>query len=352
MNKILYILFIMSLLSCETLIDDLPLSRFPELKSKLVLTSFISPYDTVINVKLSQSIPLFGEYPKPKTEKVVGFNGDSITVLNYNDDYVIPNADVVISDGKKSITIPYNQLTRYYSISADQFKIEAGKTYTLSAKTKDEFVEATTTVPLEYIQIDNLNIDSTFEKSNQWEANANGQIQPSEKMVKVLNLEFNWKDIPQTKNYYKIEAYIETVIEILTVENNKIVTNIYQPKFLTNWGGRDYSPKKRYLTDENLDGKSINSPIGKIYIYPFENNTGKTINGVFYQSEVIGPKILTVKLLNANKDFYQNQLSLENVNYNGGGNPFVEPIQVYSNVKNGLGCFGAFNSTFYVKNLD
>jgi Domain of unknown function (DUF4249) len=342
MKNILFMLLTLSLLSCETLVDDLPLSRFPELKSKLVLTSFISTIDTVISVKLTQSVPLFGEYPKPKIEKVLGFNGDSITVVNYNEDNVVADAQVVLANGQNSIIIPYNKVTRQYDMAANKFPIVAGKTYTLTAKTKDLFIETSTTVPFEIIKIENIKIDSTFEKVTIWEANGAGQGQPVDKLLKVINVDFDWIDIPKVNNYYKVEAFIENKIEFPLLEKKEIT---YRPTFnknFANWDGKNYAPKKKYVTDENLDGKSIFSPKGKIRIYPQNRNNGLTFEGKFYPIKEQDFKTLTVKLLNVNKDFYQNQISLETFSASD-GNPFSEPVQVYSNIKNGLGCFGAYN---------
>jgi Domain of unknown function (DUF4249) len=339
--KIILVLFILS--SCETLVDDLPLSRFPELKSKLVLTSFISPQDSVLSVRLSQSTPLFGEYPSQKTMKIIDSKGDTILIADYDTENIIDNAQVIISNGKISKTIPFNISKREYLISTSLFPIEAGKTYTLSAKTKELYAEATTTIPLVNIPINKVRIDSTFETSNRWEADSSGQFKPSKTKVKVLYLDFDWSDLANQQNYFKMEAFIQNEIEVTQLENGKIVTRIYNNNNYANWGGKNYDPKKRYMSDVNLDGKTMNSPRARFELYPFDKRSGSTINGKFYPAKELNPlKSITIKLFHINNDFYQNQLSLENVDPYGEGNPFKEPVQVYSNVKNGLGCFGGY----------
>lgn len=52
--------------------------------------------------------------------------------------------------------------------------------------------------------------------------------------------------------------------------------------------------------------------------------------------------LFTVALQQVDKSYYQYAVSLQEY-YTTLGNPFMEPIQVYSNVKNGCGLFSAYN---------
>lgn len=99
--------------SCETLVDDIPLSRFPEIKEKLVLTSFISPQDTTIYVKVTISSPLFGVYKTQNSGYYVA-NGD--TIRYGGDDNTIPDAIVTLSSGNQSVTLPYQNKNKLYAI--------------------------------------------------------------------------------------------------------------------------------------------------------------------------------------------------------------------------------------------
>jgi hypothetical protein len=65
-----------------------------------------------------------------------------------------------------------------------------------------------------------------------------------------------------------------------------------------------------------------------------------------YKSETVpdSDKIIRVQLSNISKEFYDYQKSLTEHNRTD-DNPFAEPIQVYTNVKNGFGCVAGYNRT-------
>jgi hypothetical protein len=343
MNYLKFILLLIIATSCETLIDDLPLSRFPELKSKLVLTSFISPQDSLISVRISQSTPLFGEYSSVKIEQFVNTNGDTIRYTNYINENIIKTADVTISNGNKTALLKFDIKTNEYIITAKSFPIEAGKTYTIKAKTSEMSAEASTTVPFDQVKIGEVKIDSTVQKLTYYESTGGGKPERKEKETTAYALEFSWADVQKVSNFYKVEASLKFYNEIPFFENGKVIYKQSEGYYYTNWGDRDYSPQKRYISDQNLDGKIIFSPKGKMVNYQF--------SGEFYFDGVNYPiknsnrkRNIIIKLFNVNQDYYQNQLSLEKLGY-GGESPFSEPIQVYTNVKNGLGCFGAFNKS-------
>jgi hypothetical protein len=338
--KFLFILLLVS--SCETLVDDLPLSRFPELKSKMVLHSFISPQDSLITVRLSQSVPLFGEFPIQKSEKFVNTNGDTIQYNISNKEIIIKNAEVTISNGAKAALLKFDLKSSEYFVSAADFPIEAGKTYTIKAKNSEMNVEATTTVPLNQVEIESFKIDSTQNKIVIYQNSSGGSFEEKEISSTAYNVEFNWKDIKSVPNYYKVETTIKSYFQIPKLEKGKVVYNESFNYYYPNWGGQSYAPERKFLKDDNLDGKVIFSPKANLQNCP--NYNGFTYNGVLYPIKSgTKNKVLIMKLFNANRDFYENQLSLEKYGFSGGGNPFAEPIQVYSNIKNGLGCFGAFN---------
>jgi hypothetical protein len=53
-----------------------------------------------------------------------------------------------------------------------------------------------------------------------------------------------------------------------------------------------------------------------------------------------------VYLLNTTEEYHRYKVSLKNVSF---GDPFAEPSQIYSNITNGLGCFGSYTgSSVYI----
>lgn len=317
------------LFSCETIVDDIPLSRFPAIKEKLVLTSFISPQDTTIYVKVTISSPLFGEY---KTQSSGYFVANGDTIYYGGKDNTITNAIVTLSSGNQSVTLPYQTKNKLYAISAKAFKIEAGKTYTLKATTKDYAVEASTTIPLESAKIEDYVAIPITRQTTYYSSNQVGQQRDT---LNGYEVEFSWRDIAQQKNFYKIWGEVQFSIEVPVIKNNAIS---YQALKFTN--NAYWSNQQLYLTDENQDGAIISTEKSEILNY----FTPKVIlNGKTYKARpsASGSK-LTLQLANLSKEFYDYQLSLFKFQ-DAESNPFAEPAPVFSNVKNGLGCFAGYN---------
>jgi hypothetical protein len=57
-----------------------------------------------------------------------------------------------------------------------------------------------------------------------------------------------------------------------------------------------------------------------------------------------------LSVLSCNKDFYLYNKSVQNGGLNG-GNPFSDPVLIYTNIKNGFGCFGAYISNDVLKKI-
>lgn len=319
----------LGLFSCETIVDDIPLSRFPEIKEKLVLTSFISPQDTTIYVKVTISSPLFGEYKTQSSGYYVA-NGD--TVYYGGKDNTITDAIVTLSSDNQTITLPYQAKNKLYSVSTKAFKIEAGKTYTLKATTKNYSVEASTTIPLQNATIEKYVANPIIRQTRYYSSN---QVDPQQDTLNGYEVEFSWRDIAQQKNFYKIWGEVQFTMEVPTIRNNAIV---YQSSKFTN---NAYWPNEHlYLNDENQDGAIITTAKAEILNYV----TSKvTLNGKTYKSRpsASGSK-LTLQLANLSKEFYDYQLSIFKFQ-DAESNPFAEPSPVFSNVKNGLGCFAGYN---------
>jgi hypothetical protein len=334
MKNILSILLIsLVIISCETILEEVPANRLPELKEKLVLTSFISPQDTSVNVKVTISSPLFGDYKSQYTGFSI-INGDTTYSGKSNN---ITDAVVTLSTGNQSVAIPYNSKLQYYTIPISRFKIEAGKTYILKAKSKNLEVEASTTVPLENIKIENFKIDSV------------GRINTFQKDTsRGYEVSFNWRDIAGKQNFYRTKGNWDYLMEyprIKRVNNQEVVEyEARNQNSIFRWDN-DSSPLKSYINDEKSDGKTIDSPNGFVY----ESKSYSSTNGSkLYPSRIKkGVSTLQIELLNISKEYYDYATSLAKSN-EASDNPFAEPVPIYTNVKNGLGCFAGFNQSVLV----
>lgn len=332
--SIIIALFLLNfgLFSCETIVDDIPLSRFPEIREKLVLTSFISPQDTTIYVKVTISSPLFGVYKTQNSGFYVA-NGD--TVYYGGKDNTVTNAIVTLSSGNQSVTLPYQTKNKLYAISAKAFKIEAGKTYTLKATTKDYAVEASTTIPLENANIESYVAKPVSRPTTYYSSNQVGQQRDT---LNGYEVGFSWKDVAQQNNFYKIGAELNFNFEIPIIKNNAITYQTSRGSVNAYWNN-----EQLYQTDENQDGAIINTVKTEILNYYLTNRT--IFNGKTYKARPSASSSkLTLQLANLSKEFYDYQLSLFKFQ-DSDSNPFAEPAPVFTNVKNGLGCFAGYNRT-------
>lgn len=140
----------------------------PVVENKLVVTCFISPQDSVIKVRVSQSQPLYN-------------NPDVYKFLPVTD------ATVVLSSASASITIPYNTQLERYTISAALFKVQVGGSYRLSVSTPDgKFVQAFTSIP---------DFNSSFTLS----------VTKDQTKINTYFLHALWQDPAGIKNYYQLD---------------------------------------------------------------------------------------------------------------------------------------------------
>lgn len=108
------------------------------------------------------------------------------------------------------------------------------------------------------------------------------------------------------------------------------------------WPNEQNSGIRNYYTDQNADGNLLKVDAVNL----FENISRYNTQSGTYKSEKIpdSEKVIRVQLSNISKEFYDYQKSLSEHNRSD-DNPFAEPVQVYTNVKNGFGCVAGYNRT-------
>jgi len=288
----------------------------------------------MIYVSLGKSVPLFGS-GNLDTDKVLTFTADSANIVKVNT--FVTDGLVTISDGSTVTVLKFNTKTKFYEVPRRTFRIEAGKTYTLKARSGKMEVEATTTIPLERVRINNLKIKPfTQISSSFFERDTNTGYQ----------LQFNWQDVAGQTNYYKIfgeMAYqqIEPVIKF--INNKEEISFAEKTKYsYFRWPNEQNSSIRNYYTDQNADGNIFEVDAVNLFenISRFNTQSGK------YKSKRIpdSDKVIRVQLSHISKEFYDYQKSLTEHNRTD-DNPFAEPVQVYTNVKNGFGCVAGYNRT-------
>jgi hypothetical protein len=309
--RFIYLFFILSMIglcACESLITDIPASKLPKSESKLVVQSFISPQAARINVVVTESVPLFGES--------TGSRGS-----------VIRNAIVKISDGVHEAVIPFDTASQLYSIDKALFTIAASKTYTLNVSDGKRTVTSSCTVPQKQALTKTYVIDTSFSRD--------GFDQDT-----ALTLKMTWDDIVGDTNFYRVKASVD--LEYSIPEGNSAETfkeRRIRNRFNFRWD--DTIGRNDYQSDLNIDGVTFTSPVGRaslpqVVTYDYGNGSKFT---VYPKAKII---TVTMEIYNTDENYFKYHRSLET--RGSSDNPFVEPSLIFSNINGGLGCFAAYNA--------
>ena len=266
--------------------------KLPDIKSQLVVTSFISPEDTLIIVNVTETKPLY----KPYYTNYYNY---------YNNNTNLNSATVSISDGTNSVILPYNNYC--YNINSSLFPILAGHTYFLSVSTPDgRTIKAQTTVP---------SVGTPVSITSHYESTDNGLGTPTDVTYTKLQVQFN--DPSGIKNYYRTVVGAFIVDPYLIPLDTTMLYSAYTSKL-----------EYQFDTDDEQDGKTITLNKGADKAF----STDSTL------------KFFEVTLLNCDYSYYAYHKSVINA-LGGQENPFAEPSIMYTNIDGGLGAFGAYIST-------
>ncbi len=265
-------------LSVEEKTKNIPSSTAPTIEA------FICPQDTVHKVKLNYTRPIVG--------------------TSIYQDWLanVSKSTVTITDGTQTATFdkPVGNVSSIFTLKAKNFKVEAGKTYTLKVVNYDgQQAEATCTMPKNSVDLKKVTVQEI----------GVGELGGKKYII-------NWDDIPNEENYYSIFVFDKT----------------YSPGV----GGAFYvytssEYSEHLITDLNNDGKRLSST-KSFYLQKRRDqyHGGYIVNEI----QVLNTDIHYYRY---HKDLAENALSQDN--------PFAEPISIYSNIKGGFGIFAAYNRT-------
>lgn len=184
--------------------------ELPAVESKLVISSFISPEDTIVKVGVTISQPLYNNS-----------NSNQYSAVSY--------ATVQITNGTTFQTLAYNADKNYYFVSTAMFPITVGTTYNLTVSTPDgKNANASTSIPAQ-----NATLIYTAEAVN---SQSNGD---------TYAFRTEWNDTPGAEDYYRLVYYDKSVY------NND---TIYGEAFSNNF------------TDKDKDGTTMKEQF-EIYAY-------------------------------------------------------------------------------------
>ena len=158
-----------------------------------------------------------------------------------------------------------------------------------------------------------------------------------------IQINLNFDDPSNFQNYYLLETYavseyilvegIDTLEhEIDTAQQNMILTDVVFQNGGSPW------------RDQGLFNDLLFNGQNKVLEFeiPFYDESGYE-DGYNWSYKISGIRIY---LHNISKSYYYYRTSLE-LYQNTSGNPFAQPVQVYSNIENGFGIFAGSQITYF-----
>lgn len=208
----------------------------------------------------------------------------------------VSDGDVKISSAQGTAALVFNPNSGYYELLASSYPIIPGQVYKMTVTTSNSSVAtAETQVPLTAVTINSITVEGISEN-----------YQTGDR-IKVL-----FTDEANSVNYYRIAASHCFVYngQTDTIRKDTQIDELY--------------------SDLNHDGESSNL-VGKFFPQGVDSSS-------YYSTE-----FYDVYLYNCSQSYYNFYKSLKN--YSGVGISFpppAEPTLMYTNVKDGFGCFGAY----------
>ncbi|MCX8079888.1 MAG: DUF4249 domain-containing protein [Bacteroidia bacterium] len=252
--------------------------------------------DAKIKLPKTNPVPVVYSYISPQDKEIsakvywsIPFFVESGTSGNFGD--VVNNATVFISDFSSQALLPFSAQKDAYYLPTASFPILPGKTYQLKVIMPDgRTALAETTVPEDLVSAEGL------EKENFTDKYGSG-----------IFLKSWFYDVKGKKNYYR------TLMEMGTKSHQNPNDTLF---FSIGLG--------QILTDHTNDGGH--------YVFKEKNYTNGQDTFIY-----------RVSLLNCSYDYFRFHQTMK-IHYDP-DNPFAEPLLIYTNVKGGLGCFGAYTIT-------
>jgi len=247
----------------------------------------------------------------------------SVGVLETTSYTSIDDADVSIFDGNGvQVTTLTNQGDGLYT-SPTGATPQADELYTIEVNAPGyTSVNATNRIPTA-IQINSIDTVSS--------TNSDGE--------NILETTINFQDPPANENYYMVEVLVKGTwideFEGDTIEFReplRISCNDINVETINRFSSGGFENTYLYLMlkDENFDGED--------YALTFSVINYAELKDL----ELFGE----IRLVNTSEAYF-NYLKSFNMYQSASGNPFATPVQVYSNVENGMGIFAGGTLTYW-----
>jgi Domain of unknown function (DUF4249) len=341
MKNILIISIITCLFtSCKSLVTDIDIPY----KDRLVIQCFISPQDTLLEVSVTQTAPVIGE------------------ILDGAERYPnILNANVVLSDGQKSVTIPYKTLqlpssydadgeyiftarSRYF-LSAKNLPIVAGKLYTLKVSAPGfDSVEGSCLIPTKVVAEKDITYVQTMVTGTAGRGGGGPGGGGGGATITYPSIEVRFKDIVGEESFYSVGQFFYQKGTYLDAAGAK--------KLRVNW-----TTKYEYIADKGQENTTI---VAQAFDLRSFNNFssfggggnnggqgpqgGGGNNGQNSVAVTVTDRYNEIYVANTDKAYYFYNTAIDKIR-KANGNPFAEPVLTYTNIKNGLGVMAGYNQS-------
>lgn len=238
---------------------------------------------------------------------------DPIPPQGMTDPYVVKNVIALLfEDDIFKDTLKYDSASQKYK--ARLYKVQAGKTYKLALSAPN------------YANVEGVSFTPTFVPINSLSYTRNARVDANGNQQDEVKISF--ADLGAIEDYYLIRIkdpngyYLDCVNT-----NDKDVEKLAYDDPIN--GGECLQSDRLSLSDVNFNGS--------IKTVAFYTESGR-LEPVFSPS---GARRAIVELLHINRDYFKYIRSLNNYE-NAVGNPFAEPVNLYSNIKNGYGMFTTY----------
>lgn len=228
----------------------------------------------------------------------------------------VDNARVTLKDGNGNLveTLSYT-LNNFSYMYRSNARPEIGRNYVLQvAIDNDPVLQAKNCIPLS-VPIESVQIDSAGFHSDGTD----------------IKMKISFSDPEQVKNYYALKilrnAYHianEDTIRFIEDVNFEPIDPAFQDYFSTG--------ASTVFNDNLFQGKSYSF---QVQVSPYFN---------FGTTERI-----TVMLLSVSEEYYE-YFTTKNLQYSKREDPFAQPVQVFTNIQNGVGIFAGYSSSVFIVN--
>ena len=288
MKQIVHILIIMMILFLSCEKDAD--IKLPEEDPKLSVYGFISPEDTITSVVVKKTKPF---YDKKNNDKIEYITNAQVKITNEGTEYILP----------------FSTQTNSYYLDSNEIKIIPGEEYFIEISAQDLPVAISSTVIP-------VNINKTLEFIDIRRTSNTDEI--------YFNVK--WTDNSEEKNYYRLTGYADYETDSLNYSDNE---------YYGGEGGLDDYNIFLY-DDADWNGQTKTSDALNCYVHYTEETTIIPVH---------------LMLLNIDYHYYQYHKTVRDFDFHS-GDPFSEPVIVYSNIQNGAGVFASYRKYKIITNLE